>query len=116
LKHGREEDKNEIVKQLQGKIVKFSQHKFASNVVEQCVEFGTTLSRQWIIDEILAEEGALEIMMKHQYANYVIQKIIDVSTQSQRELLVKHINPHIPSLKKITYGKHIINKLENYFV
>jgi len=116
LKHGRNEDKNEVVRQLQGKIVKFSQHKFASNVVEQCVEFGTQESRQWIIDEILAEEGALEIMMKHQYANYVIQKIIDVCTPSQRDLLVKHINPHVNSLKKITYGKHIINKLEKYLM
>jgi len=112
LKHGKPEDKHEIIKQLRGKIVKFSQHKFASNVLEQCVEFGTTEHRQWIIDEIVAEQGALEIMMKHQFANYVIQKIIEVCVPKQRENFIEYIKPHFTSLKKFTYGKHILNKIE----
>jgi pumilio RNA-binding family len=51
-------------------------------------------------------------MMKDQYANYVIQKIIDVVDEEQRKLLMFKIKPHIPSLKKYTYGKHIIARLE----
>jgi len=51
-------------------------------------------------------------MMKHQYANYVIQKILEVSTMQQRFELIEYIKPHVSSLKKYTYGKHIINKLE----
>jgi len=50
--------------------------------------------------------------MKDQYANYVVQKILDVVTDSQRELLVARIKPHVPALKKYTYGKHIIARLE----
>jgi pumilio RNA-binding family len=113
LKHGNHDDKNEIIKQLRGKIVKFSQHKFASNVLEQCVEFGTSEQRQWIIDEIVAEQGALEIMMKHQFANYVIQKILEVCVNYQREKFIEYIKPYYSSLKKFTYGKHILNKIEN---
>jgi pumilio RNA-binding family len=51
-------------------------------------------------------------MMKDQYANYVIQKILDVCDQQQREMLIERIRPHISSLKKYTYGKHIIARLE----
>lgn len=51
-------------------------------------------------------------MMKDQYANYVIQKIIDVVDDEQREELIIRIKPHVPSLKKFTYGKHIIARLE----
>jgi len=111
LKHGRPEDKHETIRKLRGKIVEYSQHKFASNVIEQCVEFGNTEHRQWIIDEIVAEEGALELMMKHQYANYVVQKILEVSNPQQRDLFIEFIKPHIQILKKYTYGKHIINRL-----
>jgi len=112
LKHGRQEDKHETIKHLRGKIVQYSQHKFASNVIEQCVEYGNTEQIQWIIDEILSEQGALELMMKHQYANYVVQKILEVSSPQQRDVLVEYIKPHVSTLKKYTYGKHIINKLE----
>lgn len=33
--------------------MKMSQHKFASNVVEKCLTFGTSDERQILIDEIL---------------------------------------------------------------
>jgi len=111
LKYGRPEDKHETIKKLRGKIVQYSQHKFASNVIEQCVEYGNTEQRQWIIDEIVAEERALEMMMKHQYANYVVQKILEVSNPQQRDAFIEFIKPHIQTLKKYTYGKHIISRL-----
>jgi hypothetical protein len=47
-------------------------------------------------------------MMKDQYANYVVQKMLDVVDDDQRELLVTKIKPHMQSLKKYTYGKHLI--------
>jgi hypothetical protein len=51
-------------------------------------------------------------MMKDQYANYVVQKMLDVVEGSQREAIVVRIRPHCGSLKKYTYGKHIISKVE----
>lgn len=51
-------------------------------------------------------------MMKDQFANYVIQKMLDVVEGEDLELLVQKIKPQIPFLKKYTYGKHIIAKVE----
>jgi hypothetical protein len=51
-------------------------------------------------------------MMKDQYANYVVQKILDVVDEPQREMIIQRIKPHVHALKKFTYGKHIINRLE----
>ena len=48
-------------------------------------------------------------MMKDQYANYVVQKMLDVVDGEQRDLLVAKIKPHLQSLKKYTYGKHLIS-------
>jgi len=112
LEHGRPQDKHEIISQVRGKIVQLSQHKFASNVIEKSVQFGTHEHRQWLIEEICVDSSALETMMKDQYANYVIQKILDVCDAHQRDIMITHIRPHIPSLKKYTYGKHIIARLE----
>ena len=38
-----------------GQIVQMSQHKFASNVVEKCLEFGGPKERQMLITEMLGE-------------------------------------------------------------
>lgn len=55
-------------------------------------------------------------MMKDQYANYVVQKMIDVSEPTQRKTLLHKIRPHVNSLRKYTYGKHIIAKLEKFSI
>ncbi len=55
-------------------------------------------------------------MMKDQYANYVVQKMIDVAEPGQRKILMHKIRPHCNTLRKYTYGKHILAKLEKYFM
>ncbi len=55
-------------------------------------------------------------MMKDQYANYVVQKMIDLAEPAQRKVLMHKIRPHCATLRKYTYGKHILAKLERYFL
>lgn len=43
--------------------------------------------------------------MKDQYANYVVQKMIDVAEPAQRKMLMHKIRPHISTLRKYTYGE-----------
>lgn len=54
--------------------------------------------------------------MKDQFANYVVQKMIDVAEAPQRKLLILKIRPYVATLKKYTYGKHILAKLEKYMI
>ena len=51
-------------------------------------------------------------MTKDQYANYVIQKMLDIAEPSQRKMLIYRLRPHLPTLRKFTYAKHIVNKIE----
>ncbi|CAB1342677.1 unnamed protein product [Coregonus sp. 'balchen'] len=101
LEHGRPEDKSKIVAEVRGKVLLLSQHKFASNVVEKCVIHSSRAERALLIDEVCCQKdgphSALYTMMKDQYANYVIR-------------------PHIATLRKYTYGKHILAKLEKYYM
>lgn len=112
LERGRAADKSLVIDKIRGQVLQLSKHKFASNVVEKCVDYGSKRDRQLLIEEVLQPrpDGTLPLvtMMKDQYANYVIQKMLDVVDDDQRELLVNKIKPHLQSLKKYTYGKHLI--------
>lgn len=50
--------------------------------------------------------------MKDQFANYVVQKIIDMSNDKLRQRLLDRIRLHLLALKKYTYGKHIVARFE----
>lgn len=53
-----------------------------------------------------------QIMMKDQFANYVVQKILEVSTDKHCDVLLSRIKAHLTALKKYTYGKHIVARFE----
>ncbi|KAJ3331588.1 mRNA binding protein puf3 [Blyttiomyces sp. JEL0837] len=116
LERGKASDKAQITAKVRGQVLQMSKHKFASNVVEKCVAYGSAEDRAMLIEEVISTKpdgtSALVAMMKDQFANYVVQKMLDVVDGEQRDLLIQKIKPHLQSLKKYTYGKHLIAKIE----
>ncbi|KAL6493363.1 hypothetical protein OROGR_032497 [Orobanche gracilis] len=115
LEHGKPHERSTIIQELAGKIVQMSQQKFASNVVEKCLTFGDPSERQLLVNEMLGttdENEPLQAMMKDQFANYVVQKVLETCSDQQRELIMSRIKVHLNALKKYTYGKHIVARVE----
>ncbi|XP_052185635.1 pumilio homolog 2-like [Diospyros lotus] len=115
LEHGKPHERSAIIEELAGKIVLMSQQKFASNVVEKCLTFGSSVERQLLVNEMLGstdENEPLQAMMKDQFANYVVQKVLETCNDQQRELILSRIKVHLNALKKYTYGKHIVARVE----
>lgn len=116
LEKGTPEDRHIIIGKIRGQVLNLSRHKFASNVIEKCVTQGSREDRQILIEELITPRSdgviPLHAMMKDQFANYVVQKMLDVVDDQQKELLISWIKPHISTLRKYTYGKHIIAKVE----
>lgn len=112
IERGRPQERNMVVNKVKGQISNLSRHKFASNVVEKCFAFASPKDRDELVREIVATKSdgtnALTAMMKDQYANYVVQKMLDVVNVEQRDLLLAKIRPQLQSLRKYTYGKHLI--------
>jgi hypothetical protein len=54
----------------------------------------------------------IQAMMKDQFANYVVQKVLETCDDQQRELILSRIKVHLSALKKYTYGKHIVARVE----
>nr|CAD1825426.1 unnamed protein product [Ananas comosus var. bracteatus] len=116
LQRGKPHERSQIISKLAGQVVQMSQNKFASNVIEKCLEHGDAAERELLIDEIVGQtEGNdnLLVMMKDQFANYVVQKILETCSDKQREVLLDRIRVHLPALRKYTYGKHIVARVEH---
>ena len=113
LERGKPSEKSLVISKIFGQVLPLSKHKFASNVVEKCVAYGSKSDRQKLIEEVITTKAdgtsPLVLMMKDQFANYVVQKMLDVVDGDQRDVLVAKIKPHLASLKKYTYGKHLIS-------
>eukprot|EP00051_Salpingoeca_urceolata_P025131 m.446183 g.446183 ORF g.446183 m.446183 type:complete len:894 (-) comp20307_c5_seq6:127-2808(-) len=130
LEHGSPQDISTVVAKVSGQILHMSQHKFASNVIEKCVIKASVSDRATLVAETLnhvesvpmpSPDGigqtlvptpALHIMMRDQYANYVVQRMLDLANEDQRRLLVEQIRPHTATLRSYPYGKYIINKID----
>ncbi|KAF0898097.1 hypothetical protein E2562_001758 [Oryza meyeriana var. granulata] len=115
LERGKGHERAQIISKLAGQVVTMSQNKFASNVIEKCFQHGDIAERDLLIREIVEQtEGNdnLLAMMKDQYANYVVQKILETCNEQQRELLLSRVKGHLQALRKYTYGKHIVSRVE----
>ena len=107
---------NEIYQALKGKIFDMSIHKFASNVVERCLHYGTQEQKDGIIDEVIAIDDSVHNsllgLVKDKFGNYVVQKIIEYSPQEKKELIIKRIINSQALKKRDGFSKHVINFIE----
>ncbi|KAK4758017.1 hypothetical protein SAY87_019318 [Trapa incisa] len=115
LEHGKSHERSAIIRKLTGQIVRMSQQKFASNVVEKCLTFGSSEERQLLIQEIIGptdENEPLQAMMRDPFGNYVVQKVLETCDDKNLEFLLTRIRVHLDTLKRYTYGKHIVSRVE----
>eukprot|EP01055_Gregarina_sp_Pseudo9_P005168 Gregarina_sp_Pseudo_9__5167@NODE_554_length_2590_cov_45_139945_g523_i0_p1_GENE_NODE_554_length_2590_cov_45_139945_g523_i0NODE_554_length_2590_cov_45_139945_g523_i0_p1_ORF_typecomplete_len711_score209_34PUF/PF00806_19/0_37PUF/PF00806_19/2_1e07PUF/PF00806_19/7_4e05PUF/PF00806_19/3_2e09PUF/PF00806_19/3_4e09PUF/PF00806_19/1_6e08PUF/PF00806_19/1_2e05PUF/PF00806_19/0_0002OSCP/PF00213_18/1_6e03OSCP/PF00213_18/0_25DUF842/PF05811_13/0_37DUF842/PF05811_13/6e02HSM3_N/PF18795_1/5_1HSM3_N/PF18795_1/76MMS19_C len=121
LRYGRPQDKKVIVDRIAKDLQLLASHKFSSNVVEKCLEVCTAEDqRRAIIRAAFGDSNdprpPIMQMVRDRYANYVVQRMIDVTIQDGQEALIDEViaklEKHMPALKKFTYGKHIAAALE----
>lgn len=78
IEHGRDEDRAKLVGLVISQLSNFSKHKFASNVVEKSIQFGSKEERDRIVATLTAVndkgESPSQSLIRDQYGNYVIRK------------------------------------------
>lgn len=114
--HGTLWYRSAVIHALEGKMVELSKHKFASNVCEKCFTHCTATEREELLEEVLEQDSTGNVqlvqMVMDQYGNYVVQRILDLVDETQREKMITSIKPYIATLKRVPYGKHIITQIE----
>uniref|UniRef100_A0A183CQ23 PUM-HD domain-containing protein n=1 Tax=Globodera pallida TaxID=36090 RepID=A0A183CQ23_GLOPA len=92
IEHGLLEDRERIVRSLQGDIMKNGHHKGFCNVINKCLIFGTTEQKNALIDEVCTDNGfgrlPLLEMMKHRFGNTVVQKMLNVADSARRNKMM----------------------------
>lgn len=118
LKQGPETDdthigrtKQNIVDIVCKNVVEYSKHKFASNVVEKTMVFGSPAQKKQFMEKVLPESAEhatrlednapLILMMRDQYANYVVQKLVGVAEGDDKKVTVIAIRSYLEKLNKI---------------
>ncbi|KAE9418338.1 hypothetical protein Angca_006055, partial [Angiostrongylus cantonensis] len=112
IEHGSDPDRDRIIQEITGNVLRYAQHKFASNVIEKCLICAGPHHKAVLIDEVCGDNDdpspPILLMMKDQFANYVVQKMLDTADPGHRKKMMYAIKPHIPTLRKFSHGKHII--------
>jgi mRNA-binding protein PUF3 len=123
IEHGLPEDRAKIVALIKAQFLTFSKHKFASNVVEQCLKCSDDAQRRELVSVILAknERGESNVMnlLRDGYGNYVIQKMLDTLNRDDYEDFVQALKPELEKAKKVIPGKQCVSvsglvKLKTY--
>jgi mRNA-binding protein PUF3 len=80
-------------------------------VVEKSIQYGTDEQRRAIVSQLTTTHSdgpsPLELMMKDQYGNYVIQKLLGQLKGAERDEFVENMKPYLLQLKKFNFGKQI---------
>ncbi|WFD19278.1 hypothetical protein MCAP1_001501 [Malassezia caprae] len=118
LQHGDRADQLAIVAATKTHLLQMSRHKFASNVVEHVIEVAPPADLRDLLKELLAPLSAADVeglpllidgtmllcvatvMMQDQYANYVLQRFLQVLQGEDRERLVQTIRPVLYALRQ----------------
>lgn len=70
LERGKHQERSKIISKLSGYIVQLSQHKFASNVIEKCLEYGSPSEREVIVEEIVGHTEGNDNLLVRPYSAY----------------------------------------------
>ena len=94
---------DKVMEVLKGNIVSLCCQKFSSNVIEKCLETKSDVAFRTVFAEI--SDDQLQMLLQYNFANFVVQKALDVADQDRHKELVGRILPFIhqpsPNLKRI---------------
>lgn len=125
IESGEKKDTDVILKVVLDNLIELSKHKFASNAVEKCIInlpvesrieiYETMLKDNMSKDGELSEQTNLMLMMKDPFANYVVQKMVELIDMDRKKLLVLKIRQYLKLIQKNSHGKHLasIEKLNH---
>ncbi|KAK4984214.1 mRNA binding protein puf3 [Elasticomyces elasticus] len=135
VEHGEPQDRDKIMKLVLGGLEGYAKHKFASNVVEKCLVCGSDEWRREVV-KVLARgcdgvgggagagaavaflplnglqergESVLMSMIKDNYGNYVIQKLLDTLAAHDYNYFMSILQQEMARAKRTGCGKQVLS-------
>ena len=94
--------------------VSLATEKFSSNVAEKLFTLISDSERAWIISQLIVpvQPPPIAVLIRDRYANYVVQKIVELATAQQREAMSTALWPYLSYVTETTFGYHMLQLLE----
>lgn len=116
LEKGSSHDRTRVIQALTGHMLPMSKHKYASNVCEKAILNGTVEQRRPLIEEISVQRpdgmNPIITMIKDQFANYVLQRALEVAEGKPLDALLTALRPQLHNMRRYAssgpFAKHII--------
>lgn len=114
---GKEPFASTIAKKVASRVMAMAQHRYASTVVEACLnrQEDASVVVQAIVQCSEQWPHLLLAVATNCYGNFVIQKALDkaIDDEAQRGILMRCLESYIHVLERDTYGKHIAVKVQH---
>ena len=112
LEHGDIVDKAFIFDTVQKNMYTLSTDQYSSKVVEKALRFAPTEHLRLMVHSVFASDHQtrpplLLDMMINQYANYVVQHLLNIAEPAQQSQCVFLMLPHLSILRSSKYGQRV---------
>ncbi|TPX57382.1 hypothetical protein PhCBS80983_g03861 [Powellomyces hirtus] len=120
LEHGAPVDRNYVMKVLVHNFYPMAIDQYASKVVEKGLKLAPKREMYEMIETVLTpnarDNGRPSIleMMNNQFANYVVQHILNLADPLQKDMCIRLLLPHISTLRNSKYGQRVAAIVEKH--
>lgn len=80
-------------------------------MIEKCIQCTDQKQLAKVCNELFSPSSLFELMTD-KYANFVIQKTLEVAEGDLQSQLVTKVNEQSASIRTFPYGRHVLNCLE----
>jgi pumilio RNA-binding family len=88
--------------------------------METCLQQCPDDQRRALIEALIHSSDSLAPTVagiaRDQYGNYVLQRALEMADEEERSKLILELQPHLESLRRSGYGKHIASRVGKMLV
>ena len=117
IEHGGHKERDAVMQLIFEMLPAWSMHKYASNVVERCIQHATRDEIHNVVEMIMEPDPKggmcpLLTMMKDQFGNYVVQRLMGKAEHMDRDKIATVVKYNAGYLKRFEFGKHVLQRVD----
>ena len=101
---------NKIAEKITSNVVFYAKHKYSSNVVEKCFDHCDGIYLKNLMNNVQKKENLVKLILD-EHGNYVVQKVLSLSTSKKQKAMLSIIKSLFDKLKNLPYGERVINRI-----
>jgi len=117
IHYGNSSTRSRVIAQIAPHILDLSCHKVASNIIEKAISRATKEESQGFVDHLVADEEAFGKVVKDNFGNYVVQKMIKILPHACKQKFLDALKKYFEGRDKDEFTnqeKHVFIAYSQY--